>query len=177
MFLFSDMLRLKKYKPEDRSPRCPTVRCKWGQLRIGPALFPAPNSKNPNPTPIGEGFGFFHFIRPSELSCKTQKWNSGGPFLWKQNVKKHRYPGQTAVWFLYCKRGTVIHAMQLKGTLHGYLTEVDKDAEEIHGYRQHCPCETSGILSGNSDVPKRPPNLLCLIRTNSCWKMLPYGGS
>lgn len=33
---------------------------------------------------------------------------------------------------------------------------------------------TSRILSGISDVPKRFPNILYLIRTNSCLRMLPY---
>lgn len=32
----------------------------------------------------------------------------------------------------------------------------------------------SRILSGISDVPKRFPNILYLIRTNSCLRMLPY---
>ena len=39
-------------------------------------LLSAPNSTNPNPKPIGEGFGFVIFIDYPNFKFKTQKLNS-----------------------------------------------------------------------------------------------------
>ena len=48
--------RLRSKLALERSERCSTV------------LLPAPNSRNPNPKPVGEGFGFFCVFAENEGS-------------------------------------------------------------------------------------------------------------
>ena len=36
-------------------------------------LLPAPNSKNPNLVPVGNGFGFLIYLDYSNFNCKSKK--------------------------------------------------------------------------------------------------------
>ena len=38
-------------------------------------LLPAPNSTNPNLTPVGDGFGFVLLYRYPNLNCKRERLN------------------------------------------------------------------------------------------------------
>ena len=95
-------------------------------------LFPAPNSKNPNLIPIGEGFGFVVYFDYPNFNSKQDKQKR------KTEVKKMNLNiGNIGVWgfrhyeFLKQNRPSTVGVMRMNGTLEGYLKEVNQEATEM----------------------------------------------